>query len=162
MGNPSELLGNTMMDNDYEDITKNIMCCLDPEETTTTTLEAAPESSLPPSKRLTLQPTVHHEPADTELQFASNKGAYSMFLDRVDPNLKPVPHNRFSGWTGHTYSEAVEFCNSRESDSKYPCSYESLCPDGTRRQEEKGKIGFFDGPVWMPINDEDGEVWVEL
>jgi len=80
-----------------------------------------------------------------------------MLYNRIGSNSQLVLHNRFSGWVGHTYSEALEFCNLKE--SKNLCPYENLCSNGIG--EELSIIKFMDGPVWMPMNGK-ADTWVEI
>ena len=63
-----------------------------------------------------------------------------------------------SGWKGHTYSAALEFCQSRASDARDLCSFASLCPNGTG---EVSSIQFEHGPVYVPIEGVIS-VWVEI
>ena len=80
-----------------------------------------------------------------------------MLNNRIGKNLEPVPHNRFSGWSGHKYRQALAFCKTKG--SKVPCPYEALCPSGMG--EEQPVIEFLNGPVWSPI-DGKSDAWVEM
>merc|ERR1711982_224074 len=75
----------------------------------------------------------------------------------VGKDLQPMTYDRFSGWDGNAYSEALEFCKSQGSRSI--CPYESLCPNGLG--EGQPIINLLDGPIWMAI---DGivDMWVEI
>jgi len=134
---------------DYnEEITRHVMCSPDPEATKTPAISSFSTASA--------DSTVHISSQDSSVndEFLA---VYEMVYDQFDSNLQPILHNRYSGWTGHTYSEALAFCNSKE--SKVLCPYESFCPNGTRGAQPI--INLLDGPVWMPI---DGIVnmWVEI
>eukprot|EP00584_Thalassiosira_punctigera_P010832 CAMPEP_0172545724 /NCGR_PEP_ID=MMETSP1067-20121228/15591_1 /TAXON_ID=265564 ORGANISM="Thalassiosira punctigera, Strain Tpunct2005C2" /NCGR_SAMPLE_ID=MMETSP1067 /ASSEMBLY_ACC=CAM_ASM_000444 /LENGTH=297 /DNA_ID=CAMNT_0013332519 /DNA_START=3 /DNA_END=893 /DNA_ORIENTATION=- len=86
---------------------------------------------------------------------------YGEIYGRVDHNLQPTPHDRLSGWTGQTYDEAREFCGRTE--SKEPCTYEALCPNGVGNEQNSMGMTFMEGQVWAPIDDGyDAGTWAEL
>jgi len=134
--------------NDNEYITRHVMCCLDPSNTDDETPASSAFSSTIVESAVQL---AHDSFFEDEFDMV-----YKMLYDRVCQNLKPVPHSRFSGWTGHTYIQALDFCNSKGSQA--PCPYESLCPNGTGEQPI---IDFLHGPVWSPITGT-GNTWVEI
>ena len=141
---------------DNEEITRHVLCCSHSGLTTAVTSEKDTPtiSSVSPSL------------ADTAVQVASQdfvdaefNAVYQTMHDRIEQNLKPVPHNRSSGWTGNTHIEALGFCSSRLSDSTSLCSFASLCPDGT--SDDQPITMFLDGPIWVPIGGI-MDMWVEI
>jgi len=144
--------GITSIDN--EETTKHILCCSHSNVTAAVFTDEETPSTSSLSSPLSGKAGQLADLVDDEF-----KAVYKMFSDRLDKSLKPIPHNRFSGWTGHTYSEALEFCSSRESGSKGLCPYESLCPNGTG--EEQPGIRFLDGLLYVPIEGR-VDTWVEI
>lgn len=133
---------------DYnEEITRHVMCCPDLEVIKTPEISSIPTASA--------DSTVDKSSQDSSVN-DEFRAVYDIVNNQFHSNLQPILHSRHSGWTGHTYSEALKFCNSNESNL---CPYESFCPNGTGGAQPT--IDFLDGPVWMPI---DGIVnmWVEM
>ena len=158
-----------------------LMCCLDPagveeptsadtiartgetQTTPTSAGEIKSEPTIPSSMNvpIPLSPSIVDPAVQLAIQDSSFeddfKAVYKMLYNRVSNSFEPVPHNRFSGWSGHKYSEALDFCKAHG--SKVPCPYEALCPSGTG--EEQPVVEFLSGPVWSPM-DGKTDAWVEI
>jgi hypothetical protein len=131
-----------------EETTKNIMCCqitVDSPKVTVTE-EAAPASSKEPA---VVKPTSEIAPLTQEEQSQ---------VKLISDKLQPIYYNRSHGWDGQTYAQALEFCASRE--SRVPCPYTAVCPNGKGRPplggvKENGAGSF------VPIIDTPNQ-WVQL
>mmetsp|Transcript_27007 Transcript_27007/g.57005 ORF Transcript_27007/g.57005 Transcript_27007/m.57005 type:complete len:693 (+) Transcript_27007:57-2135(+) len=126
-----------------EEITRSIMCCVSPEGEADVSVAGNDGSVQIPGSQ--------ESPISNELKAIS-----SMLYSRMDHNLQPTAHDRMSGWTGHVYSAAKEYCSSEE--SKVPCTLDALCPNGIGDSDYLDLDG---GPVWASVDD-DAHPWVEI
>ena len=74
---------------------------------------------------------------------------------------QPLEFDRFKGWVGQTYEEALEFCEER---SGYAlCPYEAVCPGG----DDEMPLGGYrdssagDGSAWIPVLDRAND-WIQV
>ena len=131
-----------------EETTKNIMCCqitadspkVTVTEETATSVSQEPASIKPSSDIL---PLTEEEEAQVKL---------------VSDKLQPIYYNRSHGWDGQTYAQALEFCASRE--SRVPCPYTAVCPNGKGRPP-LGGVKENTAGSFAPIIDSPNQ-WVQL
>ncbi|KAL7517933.1 hypothetical protein ACHAWX_002805 [Stephanocyclus meneghinianus] len=128
-----------------EETTKNIICCQITAESpkvtvikeTMTASDSAPVQA-PLDVRLT-------DEEKKQIEIVSNK-------------LQPIYYTRSHGWEGQTYSEALEFCAGK--DSRVPCPYTAVCPNGKGRPPLGGVRESPKGS-FVPIIDSPNS-WVQL
>jgi len=73
-------------------------------------------------------------------------------------NHKPVKYDRSSGWAGKSYAAAIIFCASRQ--SRIPCFYESICPNG-ENADPHGGVDDNPNGAWAPMMDAPNS-WVQI
>lgn len=118
-----------------KELTENLLCCFGfgvaPTELSTVIDSQVDVPAMPPQGS-------HY--TDEEL------AAYIATENKYDPNW----YNRLKGWTGTTYSEAVEFCSKLHEGFEL-CPQEAICPLG---EDSEPLGGFRVGPKgsWVPIS----------
>jgi len=71
----------------------------------------------------------------------------------------PVKYDRYSGWDGQTYGDALVFCASK--DGKMPCPYEAICPMRSDGPPSGGIEDGLNNGDWVPIMDS-ANGWVSV
>ena len=151
-----------MMDEDIEDSTRNIACCLIQGTPTLSTNDAAATII-----------AAHDDDDDDEIDSNSTSavvpiaGKYEwteedmskMYEDSME-YFHPLWFDRTSNWHGQTYLEATKFC--LDFSKRIPCPYEALCPMGINSRPLAGFKDEING-TWAPIGGSDVDnAWVQL
>jgi hypothetical protein len=77
-------------------------------------------------------------------------------VEAMEEQYSPEYYNRESDWNGHTYVDAVMFCEARNG---IICPYEAICPLGLETEPLWGfdKWDGIPGQTWVPISDTGGD-----
>lgn len=153
----------TKYEEDYSDwpdegATKNIICCqiteYSPKASFAVETAAADESSAADETA----PAVVDETTAQGSMIAPMTQEEQEQLNDVSNKLQPIFYNRSHDWVGQTYSAALEFCASK--DSRVPCPYTAVCPNGSGRPP-LGGIKENNRGSFVPIIDSPNS-WVQL
>ena len=131
-----------------EETTKNIMCCRITEDSPKVSIIDETSTATQEEPAIVMN-------ADEITPLTDEEKAQVKF---VSDKLQPIFYNRSHGWEGQTYSEALEFCASRE--SRVPCPYTAVCPNGKGRPPLGGVKDNRKGS-FVPIIDTPNQ-WVQL
>eukprot|EP00571_Detonula_confervacea_P005178 CAMPEP_0172328788 /NCGR_PEP_ID=MMETSP1058-20130122/60533_1 /TAXON_ID=83371 /ORGANISM="Detonula confervacea, Strain CCMP 353" /LENGTH=2032 /DNA_ID=CAMNT_0013045917 /DNA_START=48 /DNA_END=6146 /DNA_ORIENTATION=- len=77
----------------------------------------------------------------------------------MELKYKPLFYNRYKGWEGQTYTEALVFCGGKTGYAI--CPYEVVCPGGDDSEPLGGYMDGPDGENWIPVLDTPNE-WVQV
>ena len=128
---------------DNEEMTRNIMCCKDPNKVVTSGAQdsAVAVSDSSPSAAEAFANDEADTTAGTESAASDtsviatdtqpthmSEEAQQQLYQVVSKEYKPMTITREKGWSGQTYTSAMMFCASQE--SKVLCPYEVVCPLG--------------------------------
>jgi hypothetical protein len=130
-----------------EETTKNIMCCR-------ITGESPKATAIQETTKENEEPAIVLNASEIAPLTDEEKQQVKFVSDR----LQPIFYDRSHGWEGQTYSEALEFCASRE--SRVPCPYTAVCPNGRGRPPLGGVKENTKGS-FVPIIDTPNQ-WVQL
>jgi len=96
-------------------------------------------------------------PSNTQMG-APSKPESAAYL-QYETQYQPVWYDRTTGWKGHSYNAAVEFCADLGDNHKL-CPYEAYCPLGKNSNPYGG--GFESGSLlWAPVSDSYND-WVQI
>ena len=96
------------------------------------------------------------EPINTQMG-APSKPESAAYL-QYETQYQPVWYDRTTGWKGHSYNAAVEFCADLGDNHKL-CPYEAYCPLGKNSNPYGG--GFDGSLLWAPVSDSYND-WVQI
>ena len=84
------------------------------------------------------------------------------FYSEVSRTYKPRWFDRTSGWSGHTYLEAVAFCDTTE--NHVLCPYDAICPLGHDQPPIYGERISSSQTIesWTPYLSDDVNTWVQV
>lgn len=115
---------------DNEELTRNIICCLQIPATAEPTMPPTPKPTTrsptrqptrDPTSKPTLKPTLPPTPLPTAKPTPEPTFNAEDYYKAVVTSYEPIWFDRSTGWVGQTYLEALAFCGSQ--DSRVICPY---------------------------------------
>ena len=165
VGNGGRACDSATMDHLGEQLTRNIMCCLErPLDLIGGNDEASDNGVLAP-------PNVLEEGGDSNvddpippppMNFVKDESSETPVEQSVFDKFRPGWFSKDEGWSGTTYEEAQQFCESVEGDTMHLCPLEIYCPNGQNGNKPLHySIDSYEGEQWAPVSDNIDQ-WVML
>jgi len=101
---------------------------------------------------------IDEPPSNTQMgaPFKPESAAYLQY----ETQYQPVWYDRTTGWKGHSYNAAVEFCADLGDNHKL-CPYEAYCPLGKNSNPYGGGFESEGSLLWAPVSDSYND-WVQI